>query len=57
MRPPKPRPAPAPPDHAHYRQAAQRFGHYRACIAIARNLLKRNYHSLKDLGDQALAPA
>jgi transposase len=48
---------PSSPDHAYYRQAAHRLGHNRACIAIARNLLKRSYHTLKDLGDQALAPA
>jgi transposase len=48
---------PASPDHAYYKQAAQRLGHNRACLAIARKLLKRSYHTLKDLGDQALAPA
>jgi len=48
---------PSSPDHAYYRQAAQRLGHNRACLAIARNLLKRSYHTLKDLGDQALALA
>ena len=48
---------PGSPDHAYYQQAAQRLGHNRACLAIARNLLKRSYHTLKDLGDQALAPA
>jgi len=48
---------PSSPDHAYYRQAAQRLGHNRACLAIARNLLKRSYHTLKELGDQALAPA
>ncbi len=48
---------PGSSDHAYYRQAAQRLGHNRACLAIARNLLKRSYHTLKDLGDQALAPA
>jgi transposase len=48
---------PASPDHAYYQQTAQRLGHKRACLAIARKLLKRSYHTLKDLGDQALAPA
>jgi len=48
---------PSSPDHAYYRQAAQRLGHNRACLAIARNLLKRSYHTLKDLGEEALAPA
>lgn len=48
---------PGSPDHAYYHQAAQRLGHNRACLAIARNLLKRSYHTLKELGDEALAPA
>jgi transposase len=48
---------PSSPDHAYYRQAAQRLGHNRACLAIARNLLKRSYHTLKELGEEALAPA
>ncbi len=45
------------PDHALYRQTAERLGHNRACLAIARKLLKRSYHTLKNLGDQALEPA
>jgi len=45
------------PDHAYYKQTAERLGHKRACLAIARKLLKRAYHTLKDLGDQALQPA
>jgi transposase len=48
---------PASPDHAYYKQAAERLGHNRACLAVARKLLKRSYHTLKDLGEQALAPA
>ena len=48
---------PASPDFAYYREAAERLGHNRACLAIARKLLKRSYHTLKDLGDQALEPA
>ena len=48
---------PASPDHTYYKQTAERLGHNRACLAIARKLLKRSYHTLKDLGDQALAPA
>ena len=34
----------------------QRIGGNRACLALARKLLKRSYHILKSLGDQALAP-
>ncbi|HEY3946777.1 MAG TPA: IS110 family transposase [Solirubrobacteraceae bacterium] len=48
---------PASPDFAYYREAAERLGHNRACLAIARKLLKRSYHTLKELGDQALEPA
>jgi transposase len=44
------------PDHAYYQQAAERLGHNRACLAIARKLLKRSYHTLRELGAQALDP-
>jgi len=33
-----------------------RIGANRACIALARKLLKRSYHILSELGDQALQP-
>jgi transposase len=45
------------PDYAYYQQAAQRLGGNRACLALARKLLKRSYHTLRELGDQALTPA
>jgi transposase len=45
------------PDRDYYLQAAQRLGHNRACLAIARKLLKRSYHTLRELGEGALAPA
>ena len=38
-------------------QAAERLGSNRACLAIARKLLKRSYHTLSELGEDALAPA
>jgi hypothetical protein len=38
-------------------QAAERLGGNRACLALARKLLKRSYHTLRELGDEALAPA
>jgi transposase len=47
---------PASPDRAYYEQLAARIGGNRACLALARKLLKRSYHILKALGDQALAP-
>ncbi len=45
------------PDHQHYLQAAERLGGNRACLAVARKLLKRSYHTLRELGQDALAPA
>jgi transposase len=47
---------PASPDHAYYLQAAERIGGNRACLALARKLLKRSYHILKELGEPALEP-
>jgi transposase len=32
-------------------------GGNRACLAVARKLLKRSYHTLRELGEEALAPA
>jgi hypothetical protein len=46
---------PASPDRQYYQQLAERIGGNRACLALARKLLKRSYHLLKNLGDQALA--
>ena len=45
------------PDHDYYQQTAARLGHNRACLTIARKLLKRAYHTLRELGDRALEPA
>ena len=45
------------PDRDYYRQAAERLGGNRACLALARKPLKRSYHTLRELGDEALAPA
>ena len=47
---------PDSPDRAYYVQAAKRIGGNRACIALARKLLKRSYHILRELGDHALEP-
>src|SRR6188472_2631280 len=43
------------PDLEYYGQAVERLGHNRACLAIARKLLKRSYHTLRELGEEALA--
>jgi transposase len=45
------------PDRDYYLQASARLGHNRACLALARKLLKRSYHTLRELGDRALEPA
>jgi transposase len=47
---------PTSPDRAYYEQAAKHLGGNRACLALARKLLKRCYHTLRELGDDALAP-
>ena len=47
---------PGSPDHAYYLQAKARLGHDRACLAVARKLLRRAHHLLRELGDEALAP-
>jgi transposase len=48
---------PGSPDRDYYTQAADRLGANRACLAIARKLLKRSYHTLRELGEEALQPA
>src|SRR5215203_5346475 len=48
---------PGSPDHDYYLQAAARLGGNRACLAVARKLLKRRYHTLRELGEEALQPA
>jgi transposase len=45
------------PDRDYYVQAADRLGSNRACLAVARKLLKRSYHTLRELGEEALQPA
>ena len=45
------------PDREYYLQAAERLGGNRACLAVARKLLRRSYHTLRKLGEVALQPA
>jgi transposase len=45
------------PDRDYYVQAAARLGGNRACLSVARKLLKRSYHTLSELGEEALHPA
>jgi hypothetical protein len=47
----------ASPDHDYFVQARERLGGNRACLAVARRLLQRAYHTLTELGDEAIAPA
>ena len=47
---------PGSPDRDYYDQAADRLGGNRACLALARKLLKRSFHTLRELGDDALLP-
>jgi transposase len=51
------RPPPDQPDRDYYEQAADRLGSNGACLSIARKLLKRSYHTLRELGEEALQPA
>ena len=45
------------PDHAYYLQVRARLNHKRACLSVARKLCRRAHHTLRELGDAALAPA
>jgi transposase len=47
----------ASPDREYFEQAADRLGGNRACLSVARRLLKRSYHTLRELGEEALQPA
>ena len=48
---------PNSPDRDYYEQASERLGGNRACLAIARKLLQRSFHTLRELGEEALQPA
>jgi transposase len=47
---------PGSPDHAYYLEVKQRLGGKRAALSVARKLAREAYHTLYELGDQALAP-
>jgi hypothetical protein len=49
-------PRPGSPDRDSYPHAAEHLGGNRACLALARKLLKRCYHTPRELGDDALKP-
>lgn len=42
------------PDHEYYVEAKERLGSNRACLAIARKLIRRAHHTLHELGEEAL---
>jgi len=48
---------PSSPDHASYLQVKQRLGGKRAALSVAHKLAREAYHTLGELGDQALIPA
>jgi transposase len=48
---------PSSPDRAYFEQTRERIGGSRATLSIARKLLKRSYHTLRELGEEALQPA
>ncbi|HSB55835.1 MAG TPA: transposase, partial [Gemmatimonadales bacterium] len=45
------------PDHDYYRTSSDRRTAGLATISVARKLARRCYHTLRDLGEEALAPA
>jgi transposase len=47
----------ASPDHNYDVDTGEPIGGNRACIALARKPLKRSYHTLRELADDALQPA
>ncbi len=44
------------PDHAHYQQLRERMSHVRASLTIARKIARRCFHTLRELGPEAVAP-
>jgi transposase len=43
------------PDHDYYVQTKERLGSNRACLTIARKLIRRAHHTLRELGEEALS--
>lgn len=43
------------PDHDYYLKNKKRIGANRACLAIARKLIRRAHHTLRELGEEALS--
>jgi transposase len=45
------------PDYEYYSQAAERLGSNRARLSVARKILRRSFHLLRELGEEAIAAA
>ena len=48
---------PASPDYVYFCGVRDRIDGQRALLSVARKLARRCYHTLRDLGEDALAPA
>jgi transposase len=48
---------PRSPDHAYYHAVSERLSSKRSTLSVARKLARRCYHTLRELGEDALAPA
>jgi transposase len=48
---------PSSPDHAYFQQVKNRLDGQLALLSMARKLARRCHHTLRNLGDQVLAPA
>lgn len=42
------------PDHDYYAESKERLGANRACLSMARKLIRRAHHTIRELGDEAL---
>jgi transposase len=43
------------PDHSYYVQTKERLGGNRAALSVARKLLRRAHHTLRELGEEAIS--
>ena len=57
MRRPSAPPSPAAPDYRYYTAARDHRSGGRATLSVARKLARRCYHTLRELGEEALAPS
>jgi|SRR5215207_783472 len=44
------------PDHDYYLESKDRLGGNRACLSIARKLVRKAHHTLRELGEEAFRP-